>query len=217
MGYITELVAINEMLISAGERPVTSLGSPEADIEVAQAILAQAQREQLLTGIAGNMSVKEYTPDVGTGKVLLPLTTLNINLYEQPYSDQDIGVIPITDAGLIYLYNVTDSTDDFSDIDTTPIQLVVTLYLDFEDIPVAVQSSILGTAKQRYQMIVQGNPETNQQLIRELQQAMLNSKAWDANMKSRSILNPYTNPTARLLFRSPDWYNTNGRIWRGGV
>jgi hypothetical protein len=217
MGYITELVAINEMLISAGERPVTSLVSPEADIEVAQAILSQSQREHLLTGIAGNMSVKEYTPDPGTGKVLLPLNTLNINLYEQPYSDQDIGVIPITDSGSIFLFNVTDSTDVFSDIDNTPIKLIVTLYLDFENIPVAVQGSIIATAKQRYQMITQGNPETNQQLIRELQQAAMQSRSWDSTMKSRSILNPYTNPTARLLYRSPDWYNTNGRIWKGGV
>ncbi len=198
MGYITQLQAINEMLIAAGEQPVTSLSTPTADIGVAQAILDFCSRDFQINGFSANTFQKDYAAG---STISLGTNILSVSVYEQPYSDRVIGVTIIDQSGP-KLYNVTDDTINFSDLPSGEIKLMEIRMLDWADIPTAQQIEIVGNAKQKYQMIVQGDKDMNQQLLYELGEARKIARQNDSIIKQRSILDSYFNPIARLLDRN---------------
>lgn len=215
MSAITELDAINEILVAAGEQPVSSLVTPSADIGIAQVILGSSKRNIIMQGIAGNTFNKTYTPDPGDGKIYVTQNLYSISVREQPYTDKSIQV-SIINSALPILYNLTDDTDDFSDL--TELKVSEIRDLDWDDIPSHIQVEIIGNAKQRYQMLVQGDQNVNRQLIMEMVDSQLAGRQMDSRIKNRSIIDPTINPIASILFRTSSPYNTGlyavNRYWR---
>lgn len=215
MGYVTQLEAINEMLVAAGEQPVSNLVTPEADIGVAQVILDSCTRNLQVQGLAGNTFRKTYTVGVD-GTIAIGDDILAVSIAVQPYGDHPIQVV-IVGGATAKLYNTADDTDDFSDIPSGELEITEIRYLAWDDISTPIQIEIVGYAKQKYQMLVQGDSDMNKQLIMEMLESQKIGRVWDSRVKSRSLLDPNFNPIANLLIRSPGPVNGYpfNRFWRG--
>lgn len=143
MEPMTELEAVNEMLMSIGQSPVNTLTvSGIKDVSIAHQRLQQATRRTLTRGYTFNTDEDyELSPDVD-GIVILPSNALRIesmdtaNLVMRRHPNKGMAV-----------YNKDERTFIF----TAPVSLKIIWAFPFGDLPETARNYIATVAARRFQ------------------------------------------------------------------
>ena len=130
-----ELDAINEILASVGQAPVTTLDQTNPDVAIAYGALLQVSREVQAEGWRFNTEYKvELTPDVND-EILYPNNVLQMNLSDgEGYGNK----AAIRKGGK--LYDKVDHTDKWTE-DTVKVDIVY--QYDWVDLPIPIQDYIV--------------------------------------------------------------------------
>ena len=195
---LTELEAVNYMLISAGEQPVAALGTADqgTDTVTAQFILNDVVTKEFQErGIDENV-YETIIAAAGEGNtVTLPTGTIDVYLRDllevTDSSGENKGQMNVTvrDGKL---FNVTSQTDDFSDYTSKVtsqggFRLVVKVYLPFTSLNVSTRRMIMEESARRYQMLTQGASNVDAMLSGRAQLSRAQGRANDMNNKGRNL------------------------------
>lgn len=149
----TELDAVNQILSSVGQAPVTTLDLQNPEVAIVLNTLREVNRMVQAEGWTFNTERHyELTPDSITGEILFPFNALSIDTNRQShYADYD----PVRRDGKLYdRYNHTF-------VWTKPIDVDIVWYFDFTDIPPAIQQYIVARAARMCATKMIGDRELN--------------------------------------------------------
>ena len=152
-----ELPAINQILASVGQAPVTTLDQTNPDVAIAYDTLLQVSREVQSEGWSFNKEEHyEFTPDTND-EILIPNNILQLDLSIN-VSNQGKDVIR-RDGKLYDKYNHTYKwTGD------NPIECDVTWFFDWVDLPTPIQDYISAKAAVMVSSRIVGDPNQYQML-----------------------------------------------------
>ena len=181
MGALSKLEAVNRILRSAGEFPVSTLNSQSNDTLLAVSVLDE---QTLYANMEGTLQNTVYTTITATadGFFLLPDTLLHI---------ETVG----SDAGLIvstrgnnptYLYDVANNTTNWGSVTQLDVQQVIRL--DFDDLPTQTQFSVCDSSARMYQMQTVGDVNQDQLLMQQQMLSEARSKQADARSRKANFL-----------------------------
>ena len=141
-----ELPAVNEMLASVGQAPVTTLDQTNPDVAIAYDTLIQVSREVQAEGWSFNTEY-DYPQTTTNKQYVIPNNMLQVDLAEGNFSsrvatgDKDV----VKREGKLYdRYNHTYDIRD-SDVDDN-LKLDVTWWFDWVDLPIPIQDYIVSRA-----------------------------------------------------------------------
>lgn len=188
MGNISKLDAVNHMLLMAGESMVSDLTENSGlDTETALFCLDQFIRDFQMRGIANNRYVKKYVLS-STGTIDIPISPyepLSAELISRHSNDEGysiIGILKGTDTK--YLWNVTDQTDQWKSA-TYRVEIIQAVL--WEDMDTSVQRGILAAAARQYQMVTQGDADSDAYLSGLEGLYMAKGRASDLDDRRRSV------------------------------
>jgi len=194
---LTELEAVNYMLISAGEQPVAALGTADqgTDTVTAQFILNDVVTKEFQERGLDENVYETIIAAAGDNTVSLPAGTIDVYLRDllevTDSSGENKGQMNVTvrDGKL---FNVTSQTNDFSDYTSKVatqggFRLVVKVYLPFTSLNVATRRSIMEESARRYQMLTQGASNVDAMLNGRAQISRAQGRANDMNNKGRNL------------------------------
>lgn len=149
LSAMTELEAVNEMLMSIGQAPVNTLNvTGIKDVNIAKARLTSETRRVLTQGWNFNTDENyELSPNVD-GVILIPSGVIRVD----GTSPSDDFTIRRGNAGMA-LYNKTDQTFVFA----APVKVKVMWAFAFEDLPETARCYIATAAARRFQARVVGS------------------------------------------------------------
>lgn len=139
----TELDAVNQMLLSIGQAPVSTLAvTGLKDVSFAQYLLHQVAREVQLRGWEFNTD-DEYplTPDVD-GKIAIPASALKVDP-----CDKGKRFVERYSGGDRLLYD----KDTHSFVHTDPVDVDITWFFPFEELPESARAYIAHRAGRVFQ------------------------------------------------------------------
>lgn len=154
----TELDAVNIMLSTIGESPVSSLASDQGmvDVSLARSILREVSTQVLEEGWHFNTEVNWImSPQAGTGEIAIPANCIQID------TSGVSGTIDVAQRGQ-RLYDRINHTYSFAG----PITVDMVILLDFTEIPQAARHYISVRAARVFQQRMVGS-ETLQAFSRE--------------------------------------------------
>lgn len=157
---MSDLDAVNYILISNGHNPVTSVENPNRGLRTVIALLQSADLELQTRAWSWN-TIEEWegVPDANQ-EIALPDNTTSLSLSPlKPYrGPRNIAIR--RRAGKPFLFNARTGVFTF----TTPLFLRVTQRLSFEDIPTAARQYTAAQAANRY-----NSAHINDPLVRQTQ------------------------------------------------
>jgi len=209
MGAMTRLDAVNQMLLYSGESIVSDLeGQSGVDTSIAEFLLDSKTNDYQERGLASNQRV-EQTVAAASGTIKLRQDASSVVVLDPPtaVTEPSVGSICriVTRGG--YLYNITDDTNVF-DTDRT-FDLHYTLVIAWVDMDTPVQKAIVMQAAREYQMMSQGDGQTDQYLQQLEAQYVTKAKGSDANAKGYSIIANGTGPVQAMLYGRNMFYDPN--------
>jgi hypothetical protein len=156
---MTDLEAVNRMLGSIGQAPVTTLSvSGVGDVAKAVQQLLETARDVQAVGWSWNTDEDfPLTPDDADGAIVLPLGTLDVDA-----EDSSVNVVvrrhPVRDQ--LTLYDADNQTFDFSDTYTAddPLKVSIIWGYGFNDLPQPARSYIATAAARRFQAQIVNSP-----------------------------------------------------------
>ncbi len=216
MGAMTRLDAVNQMLLYSGESIVSDLeGQSGVDTSIAEFLLDSKTADYQERGLASNQRIEQTTPSAnGTIKVRQDASSVVVLDPPKAVTEPMVGELCriVTRGG--YLYNITDDTNLF---DTTKtFDLHYTLVINWVDMDTPVQKAIVMQASREYQMMSQGDGQTDQYLQQLEAQYVTKAKGSDANAKGYSILANGTGPVQKMLYGRHMYYNPNEQRYYNG-
>ena len=140
-----ELPAVNEILASVGQAPVTTLDQTNPDVPIAYDTLLRVSREVQAEGWTFN---KEYdlTRETTNKQFIIPDDMLQVDLAEGNFSSR----VATGDKDVVRrdgkLYDRYNHTFDITTEDNGEIKLDVTWHIDWVDLPVPIQDYIVSRA-----------------------------------------------------------------------
>ena len=149
----TELDAVNQILSSVGQAPVTTLDLQNPEVAIVLNTIREVNKMVQAEGWTFNTERHyELTPDSITGEILFPFNALSIDTNRQShYADYD----PVRRDGKLYdRYNHTF-------VWANPIDVDIVWYFDFTDIPPAIQQYIVARAARMCAVKMVGDKELN--------------------------------------------------------
>jgi len=184
----TELDAVNVILQNMGEAPVNSLeGDPPLDALKAQNVLAEISEAVQTRGWFWNREVSTFTPN-GSDQIPLPNNTLAIKGFtKSPY-------LTMRD-GLLYRIMPNNNGDTFTD----PVQIEITYFLDFADMPPVARRYVTMKAARVFQARELGNDGLARQDTAEEQTAWADMRAEENQNSGRSLKE--ANSVAKIVDR----------------
>jgi len=148
-----ELPAINQILSSCGQAPVTTLDTTNPDVAIAYDTLLQVTREVQAEGWTFNKEYHyEFTPDTND-EIVIPNNILQIKLTEN-VANMDYDAIRRSGK----LYDRQHHTYKWKDI-STPIECDVVWEFDWVDLPQPIQDFITARAAVLTSQRIIGDPE----------------------------------------------------------
>ncbi len=175
----TELDAVNQILSSVGQAPVTTLDLQNPEVSIVLNTLREVNRQVQAEGWVFNTERNyELTPDTDTNQIEFPSNMLQIDTNTQYHKDQYDIVRRDTK-----LYDRLNHTYTFTD----SIKADVVWYFDFTDIPPAIQAYITARAARMAAIKMVGDKELNS-LLQE-QEVMTRAAAleYDCNQGDYSM------------------------------
>ena len=187
---ITELEAIQELLLGIGEVPIESIDEvsnyPEA--ELAQKKIHRISRMVQSKGLDCNTEEEyELEPDGVTKEITIPTDALFCEpSYTYKYTVR---------GGK--LYDKSNHTYQFNN----KVKVTLVSFLDFEDLPQHVRQYITALAKKDFQVEMLGSDSVNAQRLDELRIATAEFNRSEINSDPRTMLD------------NPQTYNIVRRYW----
>ena len=134
-----ELEAINQILATVGQAPVTTLDTTNPDVAIAYDTLLQVSREVQSEGWTFN---KEYdypmTPD-DNNEIAIPTNMLQVDLHEREQHYKEYDVVRRNGK----LYDRIDHTDKWT---SGEMKVDVVWHFDWVDLPIPIQDYITARA-----------------------------------------------------------------------
>lgn len=217
MGYITEIKAVNHMLLMAGESTVANLSTDSGvDTETAQTLLNQYTEDYLMRGTVGNRVIYKTTLTTA-GTIALGTDVMSAELVSYHTNSEGYtikaNIRGQTEGGTPYLYNITDSTSTWSAGTEYCMELIKDLA--WIDIDTPYQRAIMAAAARQYQMIMQGDADADAYLSQA--EAFYSAKAKGANVddRRRHVFDQVSRRAYESVSRQ-DVYNdpTRFRYWK---
>ena len=160
----TKLDAVNQILESIGEDPVSSLSSGLPDAETAERILNRVSREVQAKGWLCNLE-RSYTMPITTDKTI-PLSG-NILRIDTVGKDKGLHVTVRKYLNQSHLYNIVDHTFLF----TNSLIVDIVWQRDIGDLTPELQLYITAKASRRFQESELGSVAADQFAVRAEQEA----------------------------------------------
>mgnify|MGYP005831165079 CR=1 FL=1 len=163
MGYITQLEAVNHILLMAGESTVANLSEVgDTDTEVALLLLDQFKTDYLMRGTVGNRLIQKTTLDED-GRIDLDDAVLAAELISYHTNDEGFmiqaNIRGYDDPISPFLYNITDSTNVWDQDIEYSIETIIDLaWLDLDTV---FQRAIMSAAARQYQLVMQGDADSD--------------------------------------------------------
>ena len=163
-----ELPAVNQILQSCGQAPVTTLDQTNPDVAIAYQTLLEVSREVQAEGWSFNKEYNvEETPDLNKN-ILIPNNVLQMDLSDNAANmDKDV----VRREGK--LYDRANHTSEFTD----KVEVDITLLLDWVDLPVPIQDFITARAAAIVSSRIVGDP--NQYQILQQKEAFARATAME--------------------------------------
>ena len=155
----TELDAINQILSSVGQAPVTTLNLQNPEVAIAVNTLREMSREAQLEGWTFNTERNyKMSPDAVTKKIAYPLNALALDSNTAKHAD-DYNLV--RRSGFVYcLYH---HTDQFSE----DLYLDVLWEFTFSDLPPAFQAYVTAKAARMAATKMVGDPQLTELLAQQ--------------------------------------------------
>lgn len=173
----TELEAVNYLLISIGEEPINDfeIGEGVSEVVIARTLVHQTNRQVQSQGFSFNSEQKyPLTRDVDN-YIQLPSTTLKVDA-----SDTSKNVVRRGNK----LYN----KDEFSyEFDET-LEVNITFFLGFEEIPQTVRDYIVVRAARLFQSKVLGSQTLYEFTAQDEAQALANMMSDEMEVQDLNVL-----------------------------
>ena len=152
---MTELTAVNRMLMAIGGRPVTSLsGTLPFDAQQAKDVLDTSREQVQSTRHWFNYDSATYVPD-SLGRIVAPTGAVGV---EDPRSTERLSLRD----GYVY------SHDEETNVLTDSRELVFWYVKDWDDLPATAQNFILASAKYTFASELLGDRELVSLLSQEI-------------------------------------------------
>lgn len=197
MPMISRLDAVNTMLIAASERPVSTLEADGVnDTNVADSVLEDVLIEHLVRGLNVNTEELTLTP-TAEGRFIITENYLSVDTTE---NDRDRNVVVIGS----YLYDIDNNTDIF---DESELQVIVTKYIDFEDLPVGIKIMIRDEAARRYQQLTINDPNMDNVLREREMMSRALGKAIDLSSRDKNYLDKNSFISRKIGLRRRGFYS----------
>jgi hypothetical protein len=163
---LSELDAVNRMLLGIGKTPVNTLEvGGIRDVSVARLTLEQVSFDIQSKGHRFNTHVVTLTPRVEDNRILIPADVVSI---EGTDSNKDVSVEIEAEAPTIrFLFNRDDDTFEWSG----PVKAEVVRYLDWAVLPGHASQYIAAHAALQFQNQRVGSPSLEAPLERALSRA----------------------------------------------
>jgi len=168
-----ELPAVNQILASVGQAPVTTLDQTNPDVAIAYDTLIQVSREVQAEGWTFNTEYKvKLTPDTND-QIVYPSNVLQINLSDgEGYGSK--AAIRKNDK----LYDRVNHTDIWTD-ETVKVDIVY--FYDWIDLPIPIQDFITARAAAIVSTRIVGDAEQHKYLSTREQLARANALEYECN------------------------------------
>ena len=168
-----ELPAVNQILASVGQAPVTTLDQTNPDVAIAYDTLIQISREVQAEGWTFNTEYKvKLTPDTND-QISYPSNVLQMNLSDgEGYGSK--AAIRKNDK----LYDRVNHTDIWTD-ETVKVDIVY--FYDWVDLPIPIQDFITARAATIVSTKIVGDAEQHKYLSTREQLARANALEYECN------------------------------------
>ena len=175
----TELDAVNQILSSVGQAPVTTLDLQNPEVSIVLNTLREINRQVQAEGWTFNTERHyEMTPDASTKQILYPTNMLSMDTNREIHKDK----YDVVKRGT-KLYDRLNHKYTFDD----PIQADVVWYFDFTDIPAAIQAYITARAARMCATKMVGDKELNALLQEQELQTRAAAIEYDCNQGDYSM------------------------------
>ena len=184
---MTELEAVNVLLTTIGESPVSTLsGNQVVDVAIAQQVLLEVSREVQSMGWHFNTDIRvELSPSIDTF-IYVPTDTARIDITN---SSNDI----VARDGK--LYNLTDKTFVFTD----KLEAKIVYFYDFVKLPDVAKKYITTRASRIYADRLLNSSAIHQMLLRDEQKAHVDLRQYEGEIADYNMNQNYS--VARVLNR----------------
>lgn len=140
VAHLTELSAVNRMLISIGETPVNTLDAGLTEATIALDILRSVSREVQQQGWGVN-TWKDYTLSVNAdGQFVLGTDVLKVDTVQE-HEYVDVSMRLSADGTKFLLWDNKNHTEVWTE--HTTLQVDIVFYLDFAELTPALQNYIM--------------------------------------------------------------------------
>jgi hypothetical protein len=175
----TELDAVNQILSSVGQAPVTTLDLQNPEVSIVLNTLREVNRQVQAEGWSFNTERHyELAPDSETNEILYPFNMLQIDTNTRYHKDK-YDVVKRGNK----LYDRLNHTYTFTDT----IQADVVWYFDFTDVPAAIQAYITARAARMCTTKMVGDRELNGLLQEQELQTRAAAIEYDCNQGDYSM------------------------------
>lgn len=206
-GHMTKLQAVNDMLFSIQERPVSTLESGLPSASQAEDILDRESRRIQMYGWHANTLYNFEIAKNVANQFALPDNTLKVDTVDPRGTrlTQSVGYSAFVDASMRragddtkwLLWDNMNNTEVWSDETTLTVELVQ--LLDFANLPVGLQMYVWTSAAHRFQQGAVGSAALNQFTEQDVIQAQADAFNEDMENRDANMIsdNPHTAAIAR--------------------
>lgn len=196
-GHMTKLQAVNEILWTTGEAPVSSLSSGLGDAAVAEDMLDRVSREIQSTGWHVNtLRAYELTSNVAT-QFVLPDDTLKVDTVNHKGGRKTNTPVPSSFINAVMRRSADDTMwllydmDNHTELWATPTTLTVDLVklLSFSDLNPALQYYIWAKAARRFQQGAMASVVLAKMAERDVHEALTQALQEDFDTEDYNMLN----------------------------
>ncbi len=199
-----ELPAVNEILASVGQAPVTTLDQTNPDVAIAYDTLLQVSREVQAEGWTFNTEHEYETTTDSNKEYVIPNNMLQVDLnnYDNTYSTKNV----VRRSGKLYdKYNHTyEITDDASE----EIKLDIVWFFDWVDLPVPIQDYIVSRAAAIVSSRIVGDSQQYQILALKEQQTRASAMEYECNQGDYTF---FGHPANKNYYKSYQPYHALSR------
>jgi len=175
----TELDAVNQILSSVGQAPVTTLDLQNPEVSIVLNTLREVNRQVQSEGWIFNKELNYVMqPDSSTNQILYPYNILQMDANDEYHKNQyDL----VRRNGKLYdrLNHTFQFTDD--------VHVDITWYFDFTDVPPPIQTYIVARAARMCATKLIGDQEINKLLAEQEIQTRATALEYECNQGDYSM------------------------------
>ena len=174
---VTELPAINQILASIGQAPVTTLDQTNPDVAIAYDTLLQVSREVQAEGWSFNTEIEYETNTDSNKEYTIPNNMLQVDLSHTDNSYRTKSVVRRNGK----LYDKWNHTFEITDDASEEIKLDIVWLFDWVDLPVPIQDYIVSRAAAIVSSRIVGDSQQYQLLAVKEQQTRASAMEYECN------------------------------------